>query len=1116
MKTKIIDSILKQLNSSKKNSAKAWCLSLLVCTAVLAPNKLLYAQTAPVVQSVTRYNPASSVLIDESEVTFRVQFSKGVLNVDATDFEVIGSADATLNSVASVNDSLYEVSLKSITGTGTLGIGIKGTGSIAGTNNIGNGPEIPTIDQNQTNDYLNQSEIGQTFTATTSKVLRKITIYKNSENHSFSGTATLTIYSGEYGADGTTSLTSEQVTFTSNAGAQSFELTDKPDLETGDKYSFVFTGFSSSGYAFDSYKNAAYSGGRAYFTGMDIEGSHGANFDLKFQVYEQEVIIDEALSATAPEVSESYRVASAEISDSDKPYTFYPSGGVWQDGKTTYRLGFSFNSHIVRGPEVPDTNGVYEFDIEISNLDLFPTDGTISTGMISRPAADYVHKVGLYPNEYGYLSISGNKYSNDNEEAFGTGYEAGDHIRTRYDAPNQTLDFYLKKEGESEFILQGSGHAFENVQVATGGILHFGVSVKCIGNCTFNLLDTSVPEVGVFGMTQNFGEAYAGSGQTELEYFIKNTGEALLNLSGSPLVSISGADSADFSVITQPTETSIDVDNFASFVVRFAPVTAGSKTATVTILSDDGDEGTYTFDITGTGLKSVANITGDEGWRLLSIPASGVSLGTVLDTLWTQGFTGADSETGSPNVYLWDAENGQWEVPNDTGVVPAAGTGFAVYVYGDDDYTETEDSTGFPKQLFVDASGNTGNVQPELYYNSSGTPANDGWNLLGNPYMLGIDWDAEEGWSITNIDASVYVWSDSAGGGSGQYLTWNGSTGTLPDGVIAPWQGFWIKTNAGDPGITFSEQVQSSGAVLYKTVAPTRKVLAPEIQFNLQTSGFSSKAILMMSEGADQGKDPLDAWKLQSLNRESLALYTQLEDGSALDINALPFEFGETIDIPLDYQFSTIRATHELPLQLDWSLAALPDGLNAFLTDNETGEVINLIETNTYEFTAVEKVSNTASSQETAGATEESYQSSSDTHNLATLKHGVVAPALIRSKETGSNAAPRSRFTLTLSYKNLVSNEPGDGLPETFGLNQNYPNPFNPTTVIKYQLPVNSRVSLRVFDVLGREVAKLVDGRMVAGYHQVTFNASHLASGIYIYRLSTGNSVLTKKLTLIK
>ena len=89
-------------------------------------------------------------------------------------------------------------------------------------------------------------------------------------------------------------------------------------------------------------------------------------------------------------------------------------------------------------------------------------------------------------------------------------------------------------------------------------------------------------------------------------------------------------------------------------------------------------------------------------------------------------------------------------------------------------------------------------------------------------------------------------------------------------------------------------------------------------------------------------------------------------------------------------------------------------------------------------------------------------------------------------------------------------------IAKEFALLQNYPNPFNPSTVISYQLPVNGYVTLKVYDVLGREVKTLVNDRQTAGTHSVTFDARTLASGVYFYRLSAGSFVSTKKLMLIK
>lgn len=115
----------------------------------------------------------------------------------------------------------------------------------------------------------------------------------------------------------------------------------------------------------------------------------------------------------------------------------------------------------------------------------------------------------------------------------------------------------------------------------------------------------------------------------------------------------------------------------------------------------------------------------------------------------------------------------------------------------------------------------------------------------------------------------------------------------------------------------------------------------------------------------------------------------------------------------------------------------------------------------------------------------------------------------------GDPGAVAITYCGTYTYQ-VTGVENDNNVVSNFSLNQNYPNPFNPSTSIKYTLAGQNNVSLRVYDMLGREVATLVNGVQTQGEHQVSFNASNLASGMYVYTLRAGNFTQSKKMLLMK
>jgi hypothetical protein len=402
-----------------------------------------------------------------------------------------------------------------------------------------------------------------------------------------------------------------------------------------------------------------------------------------------------------------------------------------------------------------------------------------------------------------------------------------------------------------------------------------------------------------------------------------------------------------------------------------------------------------------------------------------------------------------------------------------AGQGFLVYVYAD---TDNDGDDDLPVTLSVSGTENSSNPTVP----SSGSIADEAWELAGNPYAQTIAWDDV---TQTNVTSSAYVYDDAKSGGAG-YISWNGSTGSLTDGLIAPFQGFWVQGDGGTGSITIATADKSNSAgSFYRTMNDS----TGSVNFTVTSGDYEDHAFVSFMTNGEAGMDNSDAYKLLPMSPSERVVGISYAEGNGLDINNLPYVHEGSISIPLDIMYLTLDedynfVTNENDATMSWDLSSLPETVTSLtLTDNTSGNSFDLDEQSEVTFTTVEKGSFPA------------YGSG------------------------GVNIYPQvgeSQFTLTIVYGSAgVEEQP---VPKEFVLYPAYPNPFNPSTTIRFDLPAEGFITLSVYDITGKLVETLVNKTIPAGYHSHTWNPVSLSSGLYIVKLSTEHKTFNQKITFLK
>ena len=516
--------------------------------------------------------------------------------------------------------------------------------------------------------------------------------------------------------------------------------------------------------------------------------------------------------------------------------------------------------------------------------------------------------------------------------------------------------------------------------------------------------------------------------------------------------------SGDFSILASGSSKTGDAVTFSSVTLSDEYLAIGQAT----------DSDAY--------LSAHVTISGSSNhFRMMSSPVDGTVYDDILAPLWIQGMTNGDVTSGTANVWTYDGADAEWDaLTNLNTASQVAGEGFLVYVFTDTDFDGDDD---LPVILSVSGTENSGNVD-----HGDGSIANNAWTFAGNPYASTIDWDLV---TQTNVTTSAYVWDSQAS--TPAYISWNGSSGSLSNGLIAPYQGFWIQGSGGSGSITIAEADKSGTAgTFYKTMNDSTGSMSFAISSG---EDYEDNAFVSFMTNGETGMDNSDAYKLLPMTASERVVGISYAEGNGLDINNLPYIHDGSLSMPLDIMYLTLDSdynfvTNENDVTMSWDLSSLPGHISMTLTDNISGDVIDLTQQSEVTFTTVEKGSFPA------------YGSG------------------------GVNIYPEvgeSQFTLTIQYSALSTNDDST-FPTEFALHQAYPNPFNPSTTISFVVPLDAKhiTQLRVYNINGQLIETLVNERMEPGSHTIQWNPVNLSSGVYIVQMKARDKTFNQKITFIK
>jgi hypothetical protein len=541
---------------------------------------------------------------------------------------------------------------------------------------------------------------------------------------------------------------------------------------------------------------------------------------------------------------------------------------------------------------------------------------------------------------------------------------------------------------------------------------------------------------------------------------------------------------------------------------------------TATFLSDVSYFGTAFDEHPWTLAKSIfVTLMGTKGWRMITAPTL-TTCADLLSGFITQGVPGSTYPEKQPN-FLWFDEtdtlttNMSWRTSvYDQNLVQGRGYYFYVFDSVSGIYSDT-----LPRPMT--ASGNTyfpgtfaysGANQPVTFTPRVGGQTNlslsdtifydtniddQGWNLMGNPTVSTLNWDAAQGWTKTNLDNTIYIWDPA----TNQFRYWNGINGTLENGLISPFQGFWVRANNANPVFGFTGDVLTTGGTFYGGTAVKSKPVsaAPSaLNLSLTSTGLESTIFVSFKDDGTAGPDTWDAYRLEPLSNSWMEFFTLSSPSHTMPlvINNLPTNTPDCINLPLyvggQLGGNPLAGTYTI----NWSLPPdWPSDWAISLNDHSVKKAISMKRVNNYTFNV-------------DGVT--GLKAGTRTSELD-LPPGVIDPVSAQSKLKGSSELPP--FSIVIE-KNNSGDDPMYFAPEPT-LIQNYPNPFRLSTTLRFSLPVGANVSLKVYDIYGKLLDMVTDRYYETGIYTIPWNRNTFKPGIYLLQMKAGDVKKTIKMVII-